>query len=332
MKNKKNTPRSAGSDAVDNKENMIDASTSTHRDFDGPKAPIRMTPSGVEARQRERSSKQVATIVMYRENDTEITREMTDVSIVSKNGASLILSRRWPIGRLLSLVMQMPDELRVYDHGADVYPVMAIVQNCIESDLDGTPVFPTGVAFIGKIQPESFKADPTQCYYITGLDETGLWRIKESENAFHARKHARFWRRVPVTIAVRDEATRTSHKAELFTRDISRGGLAVWGPLDVAVGDRVKISSKDHDFYSMAVVKGRSEGRREGDPPLIHLQFDGYEFPVTKFDVPNSMPKEDSPEIKRKAPVPIIEAKEPEEHGQTDASSGDHAEDEFVKF
>jgi hypothetical protein len=56
--------------------------------------------------------------------------------------------------------------------------------------------------------------------------------------------------------------------------------MSVWGPLDVAVGDRVKVACKEHDFFSMAFVRNRTDDAQDETKSLVHLEFDGGSFPT----------------------------------------------------
>ena len=58
--------------------------------------------------------------------------------------------------------------------------------------------------------------------------------------------------------------------------------MALRGPLDVGIGDRIKISSKEHNFVSMATVRNRTEQPDERASSLVHLQFENAEFPVDR--------------------------------------------------
>nr|ADC36097.1 hypothetical protein [uncultured bacterium 164] len=130
--------------------------------------------------------------------------------------------------------------------------------------------------------PSGANADPKQCYRITGQNQDGLWEVVETGKTFRSRKHSRLWRRFEVTINIRDERHRTSRRSQVFTRDVSPGGMCVWGPLDAEIGDRVKVASKAHDFYSMAMVRNRTDDDKDDARSLIHFEFIGAEFPVAK--------------------------------------------------
>ena len=151
---------------------------------------------------------------------------MVEVTTVSRNGAALMLSRPCPVGRIVSLVMQMPRDLRVYDHHAPVYPMLAIVQNCTSTVVNDLSLYHVGVAFIGKKVPHAYRSNPQQCFRITGISKEDYGSHPRVQTNSRRRKHSRFWRRFRVTVTVRDESRKTSHRQELFTRDVS--GLAEW--------------------------------------------------------------------------------------------------------
>lgn len=228
----------------------------------------------------------VAAVVQFREGPDDSWKETTEIKTISKNGAGLVLTRPVPVGRIVSLVLEMPQDLRLYDHDIPGYLMLAVVQNCVSMDVGGESLYHVGVAFIGKDIPEAYSVNPRQCYRITGLNRQGLWEVVESVNPFQPRKHLRFWSRFEITVSIRDAATRTSRKRNVFTRDVSGGGMSVFGPLDAKVGDRVKIMSRDHDFYSMATVRNRTDNEENEKLSLIHFEFDDAEFPVEKLATP----------------------------------------------
>ncbi|MGE3466017.1 MAG: PilZ domain-containing protein, partial [Pyrinomonadaceae bacterium] len=200
-----------------------------------------------DQRAAERQTRTVSTLVQVRVSPDEVWKEISIVETVSKNGAALMLSRACSVGRLVSLAMQMPRDLRVYDHGEDVYPILGVVQNCHEILVNDKVVYHVGVAFIGKRVPASFRKDHDQSYRISGTTPDGLWAITEAESRFLTRKYSRFWIRIELGLVIRDHLTRTRRRCKVSTRDISAGGMSVWGPLEVTVGDRVKINSKEYN-------------------------------------------------------------------------------------
>lgn len=230
----------------------------------------------------ERRVLRVKAVVQVREDDGNTFKEIIEITTVSKNGAALLLSRPCPVGRLVSLALQMPPELRVYDYYQDIYAMLGVVQNCSPITVNDKTVFQVGVAFIGKKMPDSFKADPTQTYRIVGMSSLGLWSVKEAKRSFVDRKSTRFWRSFEIGISIRDEKTRSTKRQSAITRDVSLGGLSAWGPIEAAVGDRVKLSSKEHDFFAMAVVRNRTENE-DPSKSIVHFQFEGAQFPVARI-------------------------------------------------
>ncbi len=262
-------------------------------------APRELTPQGDhnEYRTEERISVHVKAVVQFREGEEENWKEIVDITTISKNGAALQLSRECPVGRLISMALQMPEDLRVYDFSKDVYPMLGVVQNCSSMVIDGKAMFQVGVAFIGKKMPDSYKADPKQSYRITGRTPLGLWQAKEATRQFVNRKAARFWRRFEVALSIRDLVNKETRRFRVFTRDISVGGMSVWGPVDAKIGDRVKVTSREYDFYGMAIVRNRTESTQAPDKSMIHFEFDGCEFPISKIDKPHNHPINDEKKI-----------------------------------
>lgn len=248
----------------------------------------------------------VNAIVQLKESDTERYKEMVEVSEISKNGAGFTLSRECGIGRLLSLVIDMPTELRAYDHHEEVYPVLGVVQTCYPTTVEGNNVFRVGVAFVGKDMPEGFKADPRQCYRLIGRRPDGLWQMVEAEREFKRRKFSRFWRQFEVSLLVRDESTRTSDKFLVSTRDVSASGMSVWGEIDAQIGDRVKITSADHEFFSMAVLKNKVVNEKDPLRSTYHFEFEGAAFPVERLHV-QSVPEEKPDRVPAQTPEPSAE-------------------------
>ena len=235
-----------------------------------------------EMRTAERTTLRVTTIVQFRNTEEDTWKEITEVTTVSKNGAGLVLSREYPVGRIVSLVMQMPLSLRMYDHDAQVYPILGVIQNCTPATINEKTVYHVGVAFIGKQVPEAFRTNPKQCYRIAGQTPEGLWAVTEAATAFKTRKYSRFWRRFEVAVSVRDPIRKTIHRDRVYTRDVSVGGMSMWGPVQANIGDRIKITSKDHDFFSLATVRNRTEFENE-ENSLVHVEFEGGKFPVSKI-------------------------------------------------
>lgn len=229
-----------------------------------------------------RLSTNLKTIVQVKESADESWKEVTTVSTVSKNGAGFTLTRKVDVGRLVSLVLPMPEEFRAYDMNAELYPVLGLVQHVTESNLNGETLFQVGVGFVGKEIPESFKVDPKQSYRFSGVAANGLWTITEANTQFKKRKNPRFWRAIDFSISQlkrgREEAIRVNAKS----KDISASGFSVMCDLDVEIGEKVKVASRSYDFYSIAEIRNRKISK-DGRETTLHLQFIDEEFPMHKL-------------------------------------------------
>ena len=73
-----------------------------------------------ENRRVPRVSTELKTIVQVKESLEESWKEITAVTTVSRNGAGFTLSRKCEVGRLVSLVLPMPDELRAYNRSEEL--------------------------------------------------------------------------------------------------------------------------------------------------------------------------------------------------------------------
>jgi len=237
-------------------------------------------PDDGEQRVCKRHVRNVKTVVNYKDGTDTHWKEIIQVETVSRNGAALVVSKPCGVGKIVTLVMEMPRELRVYDVFADVYPIAGIVQNCTEMMIGETIVYHVGVAFIGKQLPRGYREHPHRSYRISGVASNGLWQVVEATGDFSVRRDPRFWVSIPITVSVRDEKRKVTERTVLATRDVSRGGMSIQGPLDVNVGARIKVSSKAYSFFAMAKVCNRSDHPRDETRSLVHVQFEDARFPV----------------------------------------------------
>lgn len=241
-----------------------------------------------DGRTAERVLTELQTIVQIKEADGETWKEVVKVSTVSRNGAGFGLSRPCIVGRLITLVLPLDPDLRAYDQDREVYPVMGIVQHCNKSTVDGVTIYHTGVGFIGKQVPESFKADPAQNFRITGMTTDGLWKVSEAESQFKKRRQPRYWIGLGVTISLMQKAENSGAKEETHTVNVAAGGVSVVCTLEAAVGEKVKFACKSLDFYAIGVVRNRKE--RKGELPTLHLEFvDNAQFPIDRV-IQNNAP------------------------------------------
>ncbi len=234
-----------------------------------------------DTRNAQRVSSALKTLVKVRESENEVWKEVTEVSTVSRNGAGFDLTRPCAPGSLITLVLPMPRELRVYDHDEKLYPVMGLVQYCNEGQGNGESIFHVGVGFIGKTVPGSFRTNPLQSYRITGMSPEGLWTVTEFDTPFTVRRDPRFWVTFDVSVTLLQKEKRTSKKENAITQNIGGGGAAVVCELEANVGDTVKFGCKAFDFFTMATVRERKE--QSNMPPTLHLEFIENRFPVDKI-------------------------------------------------
>lgn len=230
---------------------------------------------------RPNSPEDLQAVVKVNEPDGQSWKEVTNVASISRNGASFSLSRACKVGRLVMLVLPLAPELRAYDKQAANYPVIGLVQYCNEGQVDDQKVYHTGVAFIGKNLPDSYKASAGQSYHICGMNEIGLWQIAESKNQFKPRKHPRFSISLGVSLTLLGQERGKSVREDSYTLNVSATGASVVSSIEANPGDRIKIGCKEVDFYAIAHVRNRDA--KDGKPSTLHLEFVDVEFPMDKI-------------------------------------------------
>ncbi len=232
----------------------------------------------IDPRTESRVNAELKAVIQVKEGDGKSWKEVADVSTVSRNGAGFSLSRGCSVGRLITIVMPMPRELRAYDEDKELYPVMGIVQYCNEGMVGNKKVFHVGAGFVGKNIPKSFTEDPMQNYRITGMSKEGLWEITESGTKFQNRKNPRYWISLPVTISLIQKENKSITREDTVTRNVGAGGVSIASSLNASVGDKVKFACKGLDFYAIGVVRNT----KSGETPTVHLEFLDDEFPIEK--------------------------------------------------
>lgn len=237
--------------------------------------------SDAEHRQEPRIESELKAVVQFKEGPDDAWKEITAVSTVSRNGAGFSLSRPCGVGRLVTIVLPMPAELRAYDEDKELYPIIGIVQYCNKGMIDSEEVYHVGVGLVGKKLPESFRADPRQNYRITGMNKDGLWEITESDSRFQKRKNPRYWISLPVSIALIQKEEKAIARQETYTKNIGAGGVSITSSLNANVGDKVKFACKAVDFYAIGVIKNIQTPKNES--PTLHLEFLENEFPIEKL-------------------------------------------------
>jgi len=221
------------------------------------------------------------TVVQVRESEYEVWNESVDVNIYSRFGAGFTLSRACTVGRLVSLLISLPPELRVFDKSEKLYSVVGLVQHCNKTMVAGRTAYHVGVGFVGKEFPDSYIIDPKQNYRVSGTTIDGLWKITEAEAQLHSRRCSRFWLQLEVTISLIDITTKSIIKEQTVTKNLGASGAAVDCALDAKVGDKVKFACRDLDFYAIAVIRNRR--LLDGWVSTYHLEFVDARFPVERL-------------------------------------------------
>lgn len=236
-----------------------------------------------ENRKSARFQQTGSVIVKAKINENEFWKEKGALKSVSRLGAGFEIQKPCKVGQIISLLIPMPVNLRLYDHGKQLYRVWGLVQHCHSVTGEDFSGFNVGVAFIGKDAPQSFYEKPDQSYRILGLNDDGLWKIIEAEREFINRRHPRYWTACDVTIT---EKTVDDETVELngVTENISKSGAAVYCESEAVVGDMVKFSCPEYEFETDAIVRNRLG--MGNTTPKIHIEFLENEFPVNNLKLP----------------------------------------------
>ncbi len=233
-------------------------------------------------------------VVKVKDEQGKLWKEAAEVISVSVTGAGFYMKREVKPGRLVSMMLPIEPDLRLYDHEKELYRVWGLIQHCHRLS-DEDIGFHVGVAFIGSQVPDSYRADPTQNYRIVGMTEEGMWRVSEAAREFKPRKDTRYYSAVDHYLAVLDAKNATSRGERAKTENISKHGAAIVTSLDLHVGDRVKFISEAYDFSEVAVVCNRRE-RTDGKSRL-NVQFVGGVFPVERISTTEPRPSEEKVQV-----------------------------------
>jgi hypothetical protein len=206
--------------------------------------------------------------------------ERADVTSLSSSGVSVFMATPCIGGRLVSLILSMPDELRRYDNDKRLYRIWGLVQYCYKAGGED-PGFHVGIALIGKVAPDSYQNDPMQSFRVCGMRKNGLWKVEELDSSFTQRSSTRFWESIEVQISRLDEELRSLSTETAVTENISESGSSVFSDQRVTVGDRVKFQTRTPRFTSLAIVRDRRIGL--DNRTRIHLEFVDNQFPVLKL-------------------------------------------------
>jgi hypothetical protein len=235
-----------------------------------------------EKRLVSRKSLNFSVVVKGRESDDVFWKEVSEITNVSRLGASFSLSRECATGQIVSLMMKMPKYLRSYDLDKKLYRIWGLIQYCSPVKRGEKVEYQIGVAFIGKHAPQSYINNPLNTYRVSGVDSEGFWKIGEAKTPFVTRSFHRFSRAFKARIAVIDEnGEEIKVDAEAVTENISEGGTAVFSTLDLNTGDCVRFTCQEYKFSSICVV--RNQQRWENNLSILHLEFSDARFPIRKI-------------------------------------------------
>lgn len=107
---------------------------------------------------------------------------------------------------------------------------------------------------------QNYDLNANQNYRICGVNDNGLWRVKETATAFKMRRDARYWKSIKLYPALIDSQKTLLAGERTISENISRSGAVVISSLDENFGDRVKFISEDYNFSGLAVVCNRQIG------------------------------------------------------------------------
>jgi len=226
------------------------------------------------------SKPKLTAVVKGKDEKFQAWSESSQVTSLSSSGAGMFIPVPCPVGRLVSLMLPMPAEMRRYDLDKRLYRVWGLVQYCHES-VNGPAGYHVGVALIGKDAPESYTQDPMQSYRVCGMRKSGLWKIEELDTSFTQRASARYWNSIEGSIVLLDDAMRSKGQENVVTENVSESGAAVFSELRVAVGDRIKFQTHSPQFSSLSVVRDRRIG--VDDRMRIHLEFVENPYPILEI-------------------------------------------------
>lgn len=212
--------------------------------------------------------------------------EISRLEDVSAFGAALNLKRPVKRGRLISMSVPMPRQLRCYDYLEPQYKVWGLVRRCIAlGDNPAAESYAIGVAFIGKNPPASYTDNPSKLYDLADREDGGLWQLveantnpDESDLPAYLRRHTRFAIPESLLIEMLDENGDVVASEVSVTENISIGGASVFTSFDVGNGAFLRVKSQVHDLSIISIVRGRHLGA-DGIVRL-HLEFIDHHYPL----------------------------------------------------
>ena len=211
--------------------------------------------------------------------------EITRLEDISAFGAGFQLKRPVKRGRLLTISVPMPRQLRCYDYLEPQYRVWGLVRRCLPLTEGAATAYAVGIAFIGKNPPAAFLKNPSILYELVEREDGGLWKLREAEPEpdetelpAELRRHTRF--SIPETLLLEllDEKGDVVASEVTVSENVSLGGAAVFTSFAVERGSFLRVKSERHDLSIIAMVRGKRVGN-DGITRL-HLEFIDQLFPL----------------------------------------------------
>jgi hypothetical protein len=252
-----------------------------------------MKTEGKTERKRERLEISLPVKVQCRESLHLDWTEVTRLIDVTPFGAGFTLTHPMESGRLLNLTLNMPRQLRCYDHAEQQYRVWSLARHVkpLPATADAPQRYIVGVAFIGKRPPASYEEDPTTRYEVSASPtESGLFTLIELSRGPESRAHLETEPRpatrhnIPVEVLVElfDDKGAVVSSERTVTENINQRGAAVMTSLDIERGRFVRVTSAQYQISVMAAVRARRLGT-DGIPRL-HLEFIDKQWPIGSVD------------------------------------------------
>ncbi|HSU26472.1 MAG TPA: PilZ domain-containing protein [Pyrinomonadaceae bacterium] len=211
--------------------------------------------------------------------------EITRLEDISAYGAGFQLKRPLKRGRLVTLSIPMPRQLRCYDYLEPQYRIWGLVRRCLRLSENSSESYAVGVAFTGKNPPASYLKNPSMLFELSEREAGGLWRLCEAmpepdESGLppEIRRHTRFSIPESLLLELLDDKGDVVASEVTVSENLSLGGAAVFTSFKVERGSFLRVKSERHDLSIIAMVRGKRVG--EDGITRLHLEFIDHLFPL----------------------------------------------------
>lgn len=232
-----------------------------------------MTDAGGGARKRGRIELQIPVRVRVRESDGTDWAELTHIIDVTHLGAAFGLERPIAVGRIVHMSLPLPWRLRQFDQSEELYRVYALVRWCRKSDDER---FGVGVAFVGKNPPASWIHDPGKIYGTDREEEPEPEAAPAREQI--PRREGRVLAALSVKLDLLGSTGDVLTSEDTVTENVSRHGAACYTMLSAVQGTMLRVTSRQTDFSTKAVVREHRIGA--DNIPRVHVEFVDSDWPL----------------------------------------------------